>query len=422
MALLLPIATLFSSYLIVDLAHRIEATRGHLRASRPLEGLKTTIGSRNTARDLPNSKLATAEIRLHNKSTRETILGMPRSHRSISGEATAFKKWIDPFVAILLVIVLLATLLPCSGPSADFFKILANFAIVLLFFLHGAKLSREAILGGMLNWRLHLATLSVTFALFPLLGLVLIRLPSLDPALTAGVLYLTLLPSTVQSSIAFTSIAKGNVSAAVCAATLSNILGMFITPMLVALLMQVGGTQSQVGGTQSHVSMVAIWKIAGQLLLPFVVGHLARPWIGAWVARHKVLVGWVDRSSILLVVYTAFSEAVIGGLWTKCSAMGLLGQFVIGSVLLSFVLVTCWWLGGRLGLSREDAIVLLFCGSKKSLVSGIPMAGVLFPPAEVGLIILPAMIFHQIQLIVCAVIARRMGEPKTKKSPLSPPD
>ena len=409
MALLLPIATLFSSYLIVELVHRIEATRDHLRAARPQSVAETPPGI------YPIRNWRQAEIRLHNKSTRETILGMPRSHRSISGEVTALKKWIDPFVAILLVIVLLATLLPCSGPSADFFKILANFAIVLLFFLHGAKLSREAILGGMLNWRLHLATLSVTFALFPLLGLVLIRLPSLDPALTAGVLYLTLLPSTVQSSIAFTSIAKGNVSAAVCAATLSNILGMFITPMLVALLMQVGGTQS-------HVSMVAIWKIAGQLLLPFVVGHLARPWIGAWVARHKVLVGWVDRSSILLVVYTAFSEAVIGGLWTKCSAMGLLVQFVIGSVLLSFVRVTCWWLGGRLGLSREDAIVLLFCGSKKSLVSGIPMAGVLFPPAEVGLIILPAMIFHQIQLIVCAVIARRMGEPKTKKSPLSPPD
>ena len=340
---------------------------------------------------------------------------MPRSHRTISGEVTALKKWIDPFVAILLVIVLLATLLPCSGPSADFFKSLANVAIVLLFFLHGAKLSREAILGGILNWRLHLATLSATFVLFPLLGLVLIRLPSLDPALTAGLLYLTLLPSTVQSSIAFTSIAKGNVSAAVCAATLSNVLGMFITPLLVALLMQVGGTQSP-------VSMVAVWKIAGQLLLPFVVGHLARPWIGAWVARHKVLVGWVDRSSILLVVYTAFSEAVIGGLWTKCSMMSLLGQFVICSGLLSFVLATCWWLSGRLGLSREDSIVLLFCGSKKSLASGIPMAGVLFTPAEVGLIILPAMIFHQIQLIVCAVIARRMGEPKTKKSPLSPPD
>ncbi len=358
--------------------------------------------------------METVGIRPQNKLTRETTIGMPGSPRSIRGGVTALKKWIDPFVFILLVMVVLATLLPCSGRSAEFFKTAANFAIVLLFFLHGAKLSREAILGGVLNWRLHLATLTVTFALFPLLGLVLIRLPALDPALTTGVLYLTLLPSTVQSSIAFTSIAKGNVSAAVCAASLSNILGMFITPMLVALLMQVSGTQSQ-------VSMEAVRRIAGQLLLPFVVGHLARPWIGAWVVRHKVLVGWVDRSSILLVVYTAFSHAVIDGLWTKCSVMSLFGQFVLCSGLLAFVLVTCWWIGGRLGLSREDSIVLLFCGSKKSLASGVPMAGVLFAPAEVGLIILPTMIFHQIQLIVCAIIARRMGEPQTKKSPLSPP-
>ena len=311
--------------------------------------------------------------------------------------------WCDAFVATLFGVVVLATLFPCSGQTAVFFEQLTNFAIVLLFFLHGAKLSREAILGGILNLKLHLATLLVTFALFPLLGLVLIRLPGLDPSLLSGLLYLTLLPSTVQSSIAFTSIAKGNVPAAVCAATLSNILGMFITPLLVAMLMQVDGSQIQ-------VSVDSVRKIAMQLLVPFILGHLVRPLIGAWIGKHKLLVSRVDRSSILLVVYTAFSASVIEGLWTKCSVMSLAGQFAICSGLLTLVLGICWWIGGRLKLPREDAIVLLFCGSKKSLASGVPMASVLFTASQIGLIILPLMIFHQIQLVVCAVIAKRMGE------------
>jgi sodium/bile acid cotransporter 7 len=327
-------------------------------------------------------------------------------------KATHWTRRMDPFVATLFGVVLLATLLPCQGQIASFFDYLTDAAIVLLFFLHGAKLSREAILSGMLNWRLHLATLLATFALFPLLGLGLIRLPGLDPALSAGLLYLTLLPSTVQSSIAFTAIAKGNVSAAVCAATLSNVLGMFLTPMLVATLMQVDGGNAR-------VSMDAVWKISLQLLLPFLVGHLARPWIAAWVSHHKLLVGRVDRSSILLVVYTAFSAAVINGLWSKCSAMSLLGMGLISSFLLTVVLVLCWWMGKRIGLSREDSIVLLFCGSKKSLASGVPMAGVLFSEAEMGLILLPVMIFHQIQLIVCAIIAGKMAKASNAAAPES---
>lgn len=310
---------------------------------------------------------------------------------------------IDSFVALLMGVVVVATLLPCSGMVAVLFDYATDVGIVLLFFLHGAKLSREAIVGGMLNGRLHLATLAVTFILFPILGLLLIRIPGLDPALAAGVLYLTLLPSTVQSSIAFTSIAGGNVAAAVCAATLSNVLGMFITPILVAIFMQVPGVQAQ-------VSLDAVRNIALQLLLPFVIGHLARRWIGGWIGRHKSLVGRVDRGTILLVVYTAFSAAVVGGLWSRVSVLSLTSVMLISCGLLGLAFFACWGAAGWLGLCRADAIVLLFCGSKKSLATGVPIAGTLFPPAEVGLVILPLMIFHQIQLIACAVIARRMSE------------
>ncbi len=317
---------------------------------------------------------------------------------------------IDGFVAALLAVGVAASLLPCRGNGAIFFEFVTDAGIVLLFFLHGAKLSREAIVDGMLNWRLHLASLAVTFALFPILGLLLIRIPGLDPALVAGTLYLTLLPSTVQSSIAFTSIARGNVPAAVCAATLSNLFGMFITPVLVAMLMQVPGGQV-------HVSLDSVKNIALQLLLPFVIGHCSRPWIAAWIARHKSLVGRMDRGTILLVVYTAFSAAVVDGLWSHLSVVSLILMAILSCGLLAFVLVVCWSIGPRLGLNREDSIVLLFCGSKKSLASGVPMAGTLFPAAQVGLIILPLMIFHQIQLIACAVIAKRLAEGSRKPIP-----
>jgi sodium/bile acid cotransporter 7 len=216
----------------------------------------------------------------------------------------------------------------------------------------------------------------------------------------AGLLFLALLPSTVQSSIAFTAIARGNVAAAVVSASFSNLLGIVLTPVLVALLMQRSGNGSL-------ISLSSAEGIALQLLLPFVVGHLLRPWIGGFVNRHKAVISRVDRGSILLVVYAAFSAAVVEGLWSKVSSDELL---VLAGLCLGILIVILFFtlaVGRMLGLSREDAIVLQFCGSKKSLASGVPIAGVLFPAAAVGPILLPVMVFHQIQLMVCAYLARR---------------
>lgn len=309
---------------------------------------------------------------------------------------------VDPFILALLGTVLLASLLPARGSAAPLFDMLADAGIVLLFFLHGAKLSREAIVSGAGNWKLHLAVLSTTFLLFPLIGLGVAHLPFLTPALAGGLLFLTLLPSTVQSSIAFTAIARGNVAAAVCSASFSNLIGIVLTPLLVAALMHNSGSGA-------GLSLDSIRSIAFQLLLPFVTGHLMRPWIGAWVSRHKRMLTLVDRGSILLVVYTAFGAAVVEGLWHRLSVgtIGLIG--LISAAMLAIVL-TITWLVGRAWFSREDAIVLQFCGSKKSLASGVPIAGVLFPATQVGAAILPLMIFHQIQLIACAWIARHYAD------------
>lgn len=309
----------------------------------------------------------------------------------------------EPFVLALLGTVALATIAPARGAGVPVFDGLTTAAIVLLFFLHGAKLSREALLGGARNWRLHLVVLATTFILFPLLGLGFVALPFVDATMAAGLLFLTLLPSTVQSSIAFTAIARGNVAAAVCSASFSNLLGIVATPVLVAILM------SRPGASAS-ISTDAIEGIALQLLLPFLLGHALRPWLGGFVTRHKALVSTVDRGSILLVVYTSFSAAVVGGLWRTVSGESLAVLLATCCCLLAAVLLLTHALGRLLGFSREDAIVLLFCGSKKSLATGVPIAGLLFPAAQVGAIILPVMVFHQIQLIACAVIARRYDE------------
>lgn len=308
---------------------------------------------------------------------------------------------IDPFLLALLTTVGLAALFPASGALVGVVDVAADIAIALLFFFHGAKLSREAILAGIGHWRLHLTVLATTFVLFPLLGLGMGLLPPwlLSPSIAGGLLYLCLLPSTVQSSIAFTSMAGGNVPAAICSASASNLLGIFITPVLVGLLMQTNG--------EAGISLHAIESILLQLLAPFVAGHLLRPLIGAFVGRHKQLIGYSDRGSILLVVYSAFSAAVIEGLWNKVAPVDLVTILLASSLLLALVLGLSALAGRLLGFSREDRITLIFCGSKKSLVSGVPMAGVLFSAAQVGLLILPLMIFHQIQLIVCTWLAAR---------------
>lgn len=308
------------------------------------------------------------------------------------------KSFFDPFLMILIATVLLASFLPARGQWANVADIAATAGIVLLFFLHGAKLSREAIWNGARAWKLHLATLGTTFLVFPLIGWGIAAVPTIPPLVGTGMLFLTLLPSTVQSSIAFTAIARGNVAAAVVSASFSNLLGILLTPLLVTLLMHRSGT----GG----LSMDAVESIVLQLLLPFMAGHLLRPLIGDFIGRHKGLLAKVDRTSILLVVYTAFSAAVVEGLWHRMSWDELLLIAGLCSAVLAIVLLFNWALGRTLGFSREDQIVLQFCGSKKSLASGVPIAGILFPAAAVGPIILPLMLFHQIQLMVCALLAR----------------
>jgi sodium/bile acid cotransporter 7 len=317
---------------------------------------------------------------------------------------------LDTYTILLMVMVALASFLPASGGAAVALGHVTTFAIGLLFFLHGAKLSREALVSGLTHWRLHLLVLASTFVMFPLLGLAMkpLALALLTPDLYLGILFLCALPSTVQSSIAFTAMARGNVAAAVCSASASNFIGIFLTPVLVSVLV--------VRGASSGSALDPILAIVEQLLLPFLAGQLLRPRIGPWIDRHKPVLRWVDQGSILLVVYTAFSDSVIEGLWQKLSAPALAGLGALSCLMLAIALALSTLVSRKLGFNKEDEIAIVFCGSKKSLASGVPMAKVLFPHGALGSIILPLMLFHQIQLMVCAVLAQRWARRAENKT------
>jgi solute carrier family 10 (sodium/bile acid cotransporter), member 7 len=307
----------------------------------------------------------------------------------------------DPFILWLLVAMALASLLPVRGIAAGLVDSVTLGLIFLLFFLHGVRLPREALVAGLTDWRLHLAILAITYALFPLAGLALKALAPglLTPALWAGMLFLCALPSTVQSSIAFTSIAGGNVAGAVAAAAASNLLGVFLTPLLVSLMLSASGASFSAAG---------IAKIVGLLLFPFLLGHLARPWLFALVKDRPKLTTAVDKGTILIAVYGAFSAARVEGLWSRVPPAAIGAVLGLCLLLLAAILLAAWTIGRP--FSRESRAAILFCGSVKSLASGVPMARILFPGPVAGFVILPIMIFHTVQLIVCAWIAVRMGQ------------
>lgn len=312
-------------------------------------------------------------------------------------------KRLDPFLTMLIGAVLLASLFPCPPSLQPWMDRLSTLLITLMFFFQGAKLQRHAIIESLQDWRLQGGTLFASFVIFPLLGFALYLLCHalfkngvVSAELWVGILFLCCLPSTVQSSIALTSIARGNVPAAICSATASNILGIFFTPLLSGLLLH---RSNSVSGLET------ILEVGRELLLPFIIGQLVQKWVGPVVHRHKILLSFTDRGSIIVLVYAAFSTAVLQGLWQRIPLTDL-GKIALLDTLLLFTLLgVTYLLGCLMGQSKENDIALQFCGSKKSLATGIPMASVIFP-AGAGIIVLPLMIYHQIQLFVCTILAR----------------
>ncbi|AKK12175.1 bile acid:sodium symporter family protein [Corynebacterium uterequi] len=314
----------------------------------------------------------------------------------------ARRRKIDPLIVLIIAAVIVAVIAPARGWFADAFAVATNLAIAALFFLYGARLSTKEAISGLTHWRLHLTILAFTFAAYPLivLGLRPLITAILSDELYRGVLFLALVPSTVQSSVAFTSIAKGNVAGAIVAASASSLVGVVATPLLVLALMSTGG------GVAIDASVFG--DIALLLLLPFVLGQLLRRWVKDFAANKATKV--VDRGSITMVVYSAFSAGVVDGVWSRVSIGEILTLTVVSTVLVIFMLWLTRWTAQRLGFNREDTVAIEFCGSKKSLATGLPMATVIFGGASLGLLILPLMVYHQIQLMICAWLAARYGQ------------
>ncbi len=310
---------------------------------------------------------------------------------------------IDPFLLLLMAAVAVASVLPAEGTSAEILDTLGILGIALLFFVHGAALPREVVIEGVVQWRLHLFIFTITFVAFPLVVMPLGVLPSawMPTDLLLGFLYLAALPSAVSSSIAFTAMAKGNVPAAICSSAASNVFGLLLTPVLLSLL-----TRTSVEGGFDLTK--ALGDVVLQLLVPFATGQIARPWLAGIMARHEPQIGQLDQGVILLIVYTAFSQSVVDGLWSRLPPASVALTAVLCLVLLTVVLSITALIARRLGFSRRDEIAAVFCGSKKSLASGLPLAKVLFATAPgFGMIVLPIMFYNQIQILVGAVIARR---------------
>ncbi len=318
---------------------------------------------------------------------------------------SGFLPRLDRFTVGLLISVGCGILLPCSGVWDTVFSRLSDAAIILLFFLYGAKLSRRSVWEGLTHWRLQGLVALCTFVIFPLIGLVCMPLweYALGPELCMGMMYVCVLPSTVQSSITFTSIARGNVAAAICSASVSSLLGVFLTPLLVGLIWSRSG-----GG----VNLSTFLDICYIILVPFVAGQIMQRWIGQWVQAHKKLTSFSDHGTIWLVVYTAFSHAMINGVWKNLPWASLLAVLLFSAVLLASVLCLTALLARKMKFSREDRIAIIFCGSKKSLATGVPMMNVIFAGSPIGLLVIPIMLFHQLQLMVCSALSGRWAKEK----------
>ncbi|PHQ16877.1 bile acid:sodium symporter family protein [Marinobacter profundi] len=310
---------------------------------------------------------------------------------------------IDLFTWLLLGAIVLASFLPVRGSAADLLATAGTVAVALLFFLHGAALSRQQIVAGATHWRLHILITSLTFVFFPLAVLPVNELaPRWMPEdLGLGFLYLGVLPSAVSSSIAYTALARGNVPAAICSAAASNVFGMMLTPFLLLLLVSTSGAAD-------FPIAKALKDIVLQLLLPFFVGHAMRPWLGGFLARNETLSARYDKCVIWLIVYSAFSNSVVSGLWENLPLSAIVLAIALCFALLGLFMLMAHWLVRRFGFSLEDEAAVVFCGSKKSLASGLPMAKVLFSGHPgFGMIVLPIMCYNQIQVIVGAILAQR---------------
>ncbi|MEE9432690.1 MAG: bile acid:sodium symporter [Sphingorhabdus sp.] len=307
----------------------------------------------------------------------------------------------DRFVMLLLGALAFAWFVRAPSPLIGILRNVTFAAIFVLFFLHGLRMAKEDVAKALRNWKVQAAIFVMVFVALPVAGFLLVSAlgPPLVPQLITGLFFLTILPSTVQSAISFTSLARGNIAASVVAATLINLVAVIVTPLLLALYTLAEGAEFQ---------WSLVRNIALILLLPFVLGLLAQPMLRGWAARQSKLLSGFDRLVILLAVYVGFAASVASGALEVVDRQTLIWIFGICAILLGFAFAGSWGLGRILALEMADRISLLFAGAHKSIATGAAMAAILFP-AETGLFMLPLIIYHIGQMIISAPLANKLA-------------
>lgn len=311
---------------------------------------------------------------------------------------------VDGFLVAMLAAVALALLWPGLGAANSYLNLgaIAQAGVALVFFFHGVMLSPEVIRVGLVKWRLHLLVQLTTFVAFPVFGILLYWATRavLADELRLGFILLCAMSSTISSSVAMTAMAKGDVAAAVFNASVSGLIGILMTPLLVQLV--IGGTSHTVPLSDSIIGILVT------LAVPLLLGQLLRPVLLSRLLPHKQWLTRLDRSVIVLIVYTSFRESTASGIWVGFAWQQLALTALLSLILLSIMLAATRYVSRAAGFSREEEIAAVFCGSKKSLATGAPIAKIMFAGHPgLGLIVLPLMMYHQIQLLVCTVLARR---------------
>ena len=296
---------------------------------------------------------------------------------------------IDPFIIGIVSCAVLGLIIPVPSAVA---KVLDEIKICAIA-LYGARLRSRDVLKELRSWKLQGAILLATFGLCPLLAWATSAAFStlVGHTLALGLLFVGLLPSTVQSSVTMTSIARGNIAASVCAATISTIAGVVLTPLLALLFLGQGG----------QINASGLVDVFVQIVVPFALGQLVEPKVGNYVRRHRMVLRQYDQAVIWLIVFAAMSLHV----WTAVKAWQIGLMLVAIVVELALTLACTWYLGKPLKFAYGDRVSLLMCGSKKSLTTGLPLAGAMFSPAMAATVAVPMICFHQLQLLICSALA-----------------
>lgn len=327
---------------------------------------------------------------------------------------TLSKVGLNGFFFLLIGTIFLAWLFPSAGTDQSSLHLpkIAEYGVSLIFFFYGLKLNPKNLISDLSNWKLHLLVQLSTFVLFPVTVLVMkVAFPVyFSTMLGLGIFYLATLPSTVSSSVVLVSIAGGNLPSAIFNASISSIIGIFITPLWMSGMLEKTLGAFDIGHT--------IFKLSLEVLLPVVLGLLLHKKLGTWAAQYKITLRNFDQTIILLIVFTSFCESFSGKMFDGFSLPEL---FLLGALMLIFFLLVFGlmdMLSSWLGFNREDRITVIFCGSKKSLVQGAVMGKVMFPAqAMLGVVLLPLMLYHALQLLAGSTIANAMGKkvPKRKQ-------